>query len=169
MGGANKALLEVDGQPQLQRILQAMGEGFAQTLVSYNEAPPRDSRWSGLHWLPDLRTGFNGPLAGLETLLMHTRTPWLLTVPVDLARPTRLDPELLMAGQGGRVLVDGDGRQPLVALWPVADTLFVVRTALDRGERAAHAVLETLGLESVSIEPLRIGNLNTRQDLEPLK
>ena len=168
MGSADKAFLEVEAKPQLQRILDSMTAGFADILVSYNGTPPADPRWAGLRWLPDQRGEFQGPLAGLETLLMHASTPWLLTVPVDMAWPTRRIAGTLLAGKGGRVLEDADGLQPLVALWPVASALDAVRLALDRGERAVHAVLGTLGMEHASIAPQRIGNLNTPQDLDQL-
>lgn len=168
LGGADKAFLQVEGKPQLQRILDSMTAGFAATLVSYNGLPPGDSRWSGLHWVKDTREDFPGPLAGLEALLAQARTPWLLTVPVDLAWPARRIAGTLLAGKGGRVLEDADGLQPLVALWPVASALAAVRLALDHGERAVHDLLDPLGMERASIAPQRIGNLNTSQDLEQL-
>ena len=168
LGGADKALLQVEGKPQLQRILDSMTRGFDSILVSYNGSPPTNPRWSDLRWVEDARGDFQGPLAGLESLLMQTRTPWLLTVPVDLAWPTRRIAGILLAGKGGRVLVDADGLQPLVALWPVADALDKVRQCLDRGDRAAQALLDPLGMERANIAPQRVGNLNTSQDLDQL-
>ena len=168
MGGADKAFLEVEAKPQLQRILDAMVPGFEHRMVSYNGTPPTDPRWAGLRWIADARGEFEGPLAGLESLLLEASTPWLLTVPVDLAWPTRRIAGTLLAGKGGRVLQDADGLQPLVALWAVEPALQVVRAALDRGERAVHAVLGPLAMERVSIAPQRIGNLNTAQDLQQL-
>jgi molybdopterin-guanine dinucleotide biosynthesis protein A len=87
---------------------------------------------------------------------------------VDIAWPSRRIAGSLLAGKGGRVLEDADGQQHLVALWPVASSLVAVRLALDSGERAVHAVLEQIGLETVSIAPERIGNLNTVQDMEQM-
>lgn len=168
MAGADKALLQVGKDLQLDRILASAGGGFAAILVSYNRDVPDRKDWSQLRWIGDSRHGFQGPLAGLEALLLHAATPWLLTLPVDLARPSPDIIELLLAGEGGRSLSDGDGRQPLVCLWPVQRALPEVRAALDRGERAVHAVLDQLKLESASIAPRRLGNLNTPQDLDEL-
>lgn len=166
LGGVDKAFLKVEGKLQLQRILDSMTSGFASILISYNDAPPSAPEWPGLRWVSDERADFQGPLAGLESLLCHTQTPWLLTVPVDIAWPSRRIAGTLLAGKGGRVIEDADGCQPLVALWPVAPALVAVRQALDRGERAVHAVHDRLGLERISIAPQRIGNLNTPQDLD---
>lgn len=166
LGGADKAFLKVEGKLQLQRILDSMTAGFAGILVSYNDAPPLEHQWPDLQWVRDEREGFQGPLAGLEALLIRTQTPWLLTVPVDIAWPSRRIAGTLLAGKGGRVIEDADGCQPLVALWPVAAALVAVRAALDHGDRAVHALLEPLGMERVSIAPQRIGNLNTTQDLD---
>ena len=168
MDGADKAFLFVEGKLQLQRVLDSMTAGFAQVLVSYNSDPPGDPRWSQLIWVKDQRENFQGPLAGLESLLSHATTPWLLTVPVDMAWPSRRIAGTLLAGKGGRVIEDADGRQPLIALWPVARALASVREALNRGDRAVHALTDTLNLEAVSVAPMRIGNLNTAQDLERL-
>ena len=168
LGGVDKAFLHVEGKPQLQRILDSMTAGFAGILISHNAAKPTDARWSDLQWIADERADFQGPLAGLESLLMQTPTPWLLTVPVDMAWPTRRIAGILLAGKGGRVLEDADGLQPLVALWHVASALVVVQQALDQGDRAVHAVLGRLAMERVSIAPQRIGNLNTVQDLDQL-
>lgn len=168
MGGADKALMEVEAKPQLQRILDSMSPGFEHQLVSYNRAPPQDSRWRRLVWVADARSDFEGPLAGLESLLLAAATPWLLTLPVDIAWPSRRIAGSLLAGKAGRVLVDAEGLQPLVALWPVQQARGVVGAALDRGERAVHAVLDALAMERISIAPQRIGNLNTAQDIQML-
>lgn len=168
MGGADKAFLQVEAKPQLQRVLDAMVPAFEHTLVSYNGVPPGDPRWAGLRWVADLRDDFEGPLAGLEALLLQVETPWLLTLPVDMAWPTRRIAGTLLAGKGGRVIEDADGLQPLAALWPVERAREVVSAALDRGERAVHALLGPLAMERVSIAPQRIGNLNTVQDLQQL-
>lgn len=168
MGGVDKAFLQVESKPQLQRVLDSMVPPFENILISYNGTPPAGLRWAGLTWVADARGEFEGPLAGLESLLAKASTPWLLTLPVDIAWPTRRIAGTLLAGKGGRVIEDADGLQPLAALWPVEHALAVVSAALDRGERAVHAVLASLGMESVSIAPQRIGNLNTRQDLQQL-
>jgi molybdopterin-guanine dinucleotide biosynthesis protein A len=142
-----------------------MEGGFARTLVSYNGDDARaDSLDCTL--LPDLRAGFPGPLAGLEALLATTEEPWLMSVPVDLRQlPTDLAERMLAIGQGV-VVRDGDGLQPLVALWPVAEAREAVARALDTGEHAVHPLATQLGLAVLDISPRRLGNLNTPADFE---
>jgi molybdopterin-guanine dinucleotide biosynthesis protein A len=167
-GGADKALLQVGGLTLVQRTLDALGDGFAQTLLSYNGARA-SALPAGLQVVPDLRGGFPGPLAGIEALLACTQAEWLLTVPVDLARiPAELVERLLAAAAAhgeGVSARDADGAQPLVALWPVASSRAAVGAALDAGERAVHRVQHILGFGRCELAPLALGNLNTPTDL----
>lgn len=166
LGGADKATLHLHGVDLLSRTLWAAGPGFLETLLSYNGADPRAAR-HGLTWVPDLRSDNPGPLAGLESLLAKARGQWLLTLPVDL-RDTGPDVvQRLCDGAGGRAFIrDRDGRQPLVAIWPVAESLRIVRRALDAGDRAVHPVLTQMDMAEIDISPARLGNLNTPEDFE---
>lgn len=166
LGGADKATLHWHGVDLLSRTLAAAGDGFLETLLSYNGSDARAAR-HGLSWVPDLRSGNLGPLAGLESLLAKAHAPWLLTLPVDLRDA---DPDVvqrLFASAGGRAVIrDDDGLQPLVAIWPVAESLQMVSRALDAGDRAVHPLLQRLDLAEIDISPARLGNLNTPHDFE---
>lgn len=166
LGGADKATACLHGVDLLSRTLAAAGPGFLETLLSYNGSDSRAAR-PGLAWVPDIRPGHPGPLAGLESLLARARAPWLLTLPVDLrdANPGVL--QRLCDSPGGRAFIhDADGPQPLVAIWPVADTLRVVSSALNAGNKAVHPMLKQLDMAELDISPARLGNLNTPQDFE---
>lgn len=168
MGGADKARVSFGGCTLLQGVLHGAGPGFAETLLSYN----RDASWlekdQGIV-VPDRRGGSHGPLAGIESLLHHARTPWLLTLPVDLRNLLHDLPERMAAeARDGRgvAVVDADGLQPLVGLWPVAESLRDVAQALDAGNCAVHAAVLRLGFFELHISPISLGNLNTRQELD---
>lgn len=165
LGGADKAFVELHGKSLVARTLDAMGAGYARTLLAYNGDDARAGRLqAGV--VRDLRPDFPGPLAGLETLLSATAEPWLLTVPVDLRYiPTDL-PDRMLSRDVGQVVRDDDGAQPLVALWPVREALAAVTAALDAGELAVHPVAARLGLSILDISPARLGNLNTPADFE---
>jgi molybdopterin-guanine dinucleotide biosynthesis protein A len=165
LGGADKASLEFRGERLLERALRAAGTGYAQRLLSH-PAAGRDWGVPGLEALADLRPGYPGPLAGLETLLEHCRQDWLLTLPVDLRDPVPGLCERLAgaAAERGATLRDGEGAQPLYSLWPVPAARIVVSRALDRGDYAVHRVVAELGLTEVDVSPLRLGNLNTPDD-----
>ena len=83
LGGVDKAMLQYRGNTLLSRTVDAAGSGFCATLLSYNgdnSVVVLDPRWQVLG---DLRAGFPGPMAGLETMLVACETDWLLTLPVD--------------------------------------------------------------------------------------
>lgn len=166
LGGADKTSVRFNGADLLSRALQAAGPGFLETLLSYNGSDTRAAR-PGLSWVPDIRPGYAGPLAGLEALLARARTPWLLTLPVDLrdASPEALR-KLCESPDGCAFIRDADGLQPLVAIWPVAASLRLVSSALDAGNRAVHPMLRQLGMVELDISPARLGNLNTPHDFE---
>lgn len=170
LGGADKALVEFEGQTLLSRMLVAMGADFAETLVSYNGSDPRIGE-SGARAVPDLRAHFPGPLAGLEALLQAANSDWLLSLPVDLRYvPTDLAEtlcrELEAHGAKGVVVRDADGLQPLIALWPVREGRLAASAALNAGERAVHSVLHLMQFRIHDISPRRLGNLNTPSDFE---
>jgi molybdopterin-guanine dinucleotide biosynthesis protein A len=168
LGGIDKALARKRGQTLAQRTVDALGTGFAPGLMSYNGAGAAFLP-AGLQVVRDLRPGHLGPLAGVEALLAAAQGEWLLTLPVDLADiPSDLLDRLLACADGshGVALRDGDGPQPLVALWPVASSRAAVGAALDSGERAVHRVQQILGFAVCEVPSARLGNLNTPADFD---
>ena len=177
LGGADKAALRYAGEPLLARMLAAFADAAddaillshradARAIAGEEHAPPSTPALRCVH---DLRPGQPGPLAGLEALLATTRTPWLLTTPVDLRDvPAGLAARLRAAADGdataATVVRDADGLQPLVALWPVATTLAAVRAALDADQRSARALVARIPHRVLDVSPARFGNLNTPED-----
>ncbi|HTA66405.1 MAG TPA: NTP transferase domain-containing protein [Xanthomonadaceae bacterium] len=162
--GRDKAWTVYRGQALIERSIDALGEGFAATLVSANRDRPRYDLL-GIRAIADRMPGFPGPLAGIDALLAACETPLLLTLPVDLREiPHDLVQRLGAAGEGGAVAQDEGGLQPLVALWPVARARDAVAQALARGESAVHRVIETLALPVLRFPGADFGNLNTPED-----
>jgi molybdopterin-guanine dinucleotide biosynthesis protein A len=178
LGGADKAALRYSGEPLLARMLAAFADAADDAIllsqradaraIAGEHAPPSTLAPRCVH---DLRPGQPGPLAGLEALLAATRTPWLLTTPVDLRDvPAGLAARLRAAAEGdgdaaaATVVRDADGLQPLVALWPVATTLAAVRAALDADQRSARALVAGIPHRVLDVSPARLGNLNTPED-----
>lgn len=164
--GRDKAWLERGGVAQIvrwQRRLAAQGGAF---LVSANRDLPRYAA-HGLDAVPD-RIAHAGPLSGLDALARATRTPWLMTLPVDLVEINDCLLRTLMhhAGTQGAFAGDADGVQPLIALWPVAALRDAVDPALASGDYAVRALQASLGMKRVDFDGVRFGNLNTPQDLD---
>ena len=166
LGGIDKAFVEFHGESLLTRTLRAFPHSFAERLLSYNRTP--DKPMPGLRIVHDLRADHLGPLAALEALFDACKTPWLLSVPVDIRDwPPLLAGELLQRAEQGAACVvvsDADGLQPLIGLWNVAALRESVAAALDSGERAVHRWLAPQALLIHDIAPLRLGNLNSTAD-----
>lgn len=166
LGGLDKAWLQRDSVSQVLRWRDRFASEVSTTLVSANRDLPRYAA-TGLSAVADGIEGDIGPLAGLAALVAACRTPWLLTIPVDLVVVDEgLLPALVTAcSADGACACDDDGAQPLVALWRVAALGPAVRTAIDSGDVAVHALQNRLDLASVRFQGVRFGNLNTPDDL----
>lgn len=176
LAGADKAFVEFLGKSLISRTRSSLGEGFAQVLVSYNGYDQRIFDEEA-RVVPDLRAGYPGPLAGLESLLQAAGSEWLLTVPVDLRDippdlPETMSQAIDASGAGearprrGLAVTDADGLQPLVALWPVRESMAATKLALDAGNHAAHQLLHAMQFSICDISPWRLGNLNAPPDFE---
>jgi molybdopterin-guanine dinucleotide biosynthesis protein A len=165
LGGLDKAWLLRDGRPQVLRWRERFDHEVGSVLVSANRDLARYQA-AGLATVVDAVAGL-GPLAGLAALADACRTPWLLTVPVDLVGVNEcLLPTLVaMRAADGALACDDDGEQPLVALWRVAALGPAVAAALAGDDAAVHALQRRLDVAVVRFAGVRFGNLNTASDL----
>lgn len=168
LGGVDKAFLRLRGERLLDRVLAMAGEGFADRLVSHNDAghPARPAlQAAGIEFVPDRRAAGEGPLSGLHALLRAGRGEWLLSLPVDLHSMPSGTIERMLATEGTLVR-DADGLQPLVALWPRRPALAAAEDALAAGERAVQYLAQALQLPILVLGECRLGNLNTPADFD---
>ena len=164
LGGLDKAWLERDGVAQVLRWTRRFAAEAEQVLVSANHGLDRYAK-HGLATVADRIPGA-GPLGALDALAGRCRTPWLLTVPVDLVGVNEcLLPSLAAAGRQGASAEDDDGPQPLVALWRTGALRPAVREALAEGAFSVQALQARLGMACVRFAGVRFGNLNTPADL----
>lgn len=164
LGGLDKAWLQRGGVPQVLRLAERVRDEVDAVLVSANRGLERYAS-HGLVALPDRRPGL-GPLAGLDALAAACRTPWLLTLPVDLVSINHcLLRSLRAAGSEGAWAEDDDGRQPLVALWPTGALRAALPASLGSGDLSVRTLQARIGMTGVRFAGLRFGNLNTPGDL----
>jgi len=124
MGGGAKALKHLAGRPLLAHVLARIAPQCRAIVLNANEDPTAYGAF-GYPVLPDVVTGFAGPLAGvltgLEWLDRTHEADWLLTVPTDAPfLPMDLVPRLHSAADESTetVVARSDGRtHPVVALW----------------------------------------------------
>lgn len=167
LGGRDKAWVTHYGKTLIQHCVSAFPGGYAERLVSARAADPRFLKL-GLRPVFDLRPDFPGPLAALEALSAACRTPWLLTVPVDLQRIPEGLPDALRdaTARDGVVVKDASGLQPLFGLWRAVRLHDAVVAMLDAGESAAYRLVSRLDMARMDMSPKLLANLNTPDDLQ---
>ena len=164
LGGRDKAWLQRDGVPQVVRIARRFDAECGAVLVSANRDLSRYAE-HGLRAVAD-EVADIGPLGGIDMLCAHCETPWLLTMPVDIVDANDcLLRTLANAGDDGAVADDGDGLQPLVALYRVDALRDAVAGALAAQDYSVQAMQARMRLPRVRFAGLRFGNLNTPEDL----
>ena len=82
MGGVDKGLQELNGQPLVQRVLVRLAPQVDSVLISANRNRERYAGF-GCPVLGDTIPGYAGPLAGLQAALAHAGTPLLVSAPCD--------------------------------------------------------------------------------------
>lgn len=163
LGGCDKAWLERAGKPLVLGLAQDFAQHVDAILVSANRNQERYLA-HGLRAIHDRVDGI-GPLGGLEALATACRSAWLLTLPVDVLHASSDLIEALSLSETGAFVEDDDGVQPLVALWHVETLREAATTAIDAGDLAVHALQSRLGMARVRLDGVRVGNLNTPEDL----
>ena len=164
MGGGDKCLLKLGGEPVLARILDRLRPQVIQIIINANGDPSRFSDF-GLPVIADSIAGLAGPLAGvhagLEWVKAHANgvrsavtvasdTPFF---PSDLVLRflSALEDEPALAIAASR-----EGVHPVVGLWPVVIAP-KIEESLGHGMRKAGAFTKDHGAIEVFFELARIG------------
>lgn len=82
MKGLDKGFVDLNGKPMIQHVLDNLGSGFRQVMVSTN----RDNaayKELGCKLVADKLTGSLGPLAGIHAGLSEAKTKHVFVVPCD--------------------------------------------------------------------------------------
>ena len=172
-GGLDKGWIEVDGVPQVVRLLGAFAGQTEQQIVSANRTLDRYVAL-GVDVVSDPRSAdsgnagheYPGPLTGIVCLLQACRSAYLLTLPVDLERwPTDLAERLQEAAvaHGAAFAEDDDGVQPLIACYR-ADLAGAAAAAFTAGERSVHRWQAAIGAHPLCFSSFRFGNRNQPSD-----
>lgn len=152
MGGIDKGLLEINGQPMVTYIVRALRPQVGTLLINANRNLGVYSRLGECQVVKDTVGDYAGPLAGMASAMQTATTPLILTVPCDsplLARDLahRLHQALYDDDAEIAVAVDGERLQPVFALLQ-CNLLASILGYLDAGDRkidrwfARHRVTE---------------------------
>ncbi len=173
MGGVDKGLVEVAGQPMVAWTLAAFQPQVGTVLINANRSQDAYAAF-GLPLVEDQHAGFQGPLAGLHAALSAADTPFVAIVPCDTPRlPTDLvarlasvmeseDSEVATAEAAGRVhTLHGLFRR---------DLLGDLTRALAAGERKPDAWYATRRWSRVNFDDVAsaFDNINTPEQRDAL-
>ncbi|QNT78941.1 molybdenum cofactor guanylyltransferase MobA [Entomobacter blattae] len=178
MGGGNKGLKLLNGQPLLTYIIKAITPQVSHSVINAN-GPPEALHSFHLPIQVDTLPGFQGPLAGIlagmEWALQHVPScQYIVTIPADSPFiPSNLVEKLKEAQQKHHTilaLARSNGQcHPVVGLWPL--TLHhALHEALTREK--IHKILRftekySLAYADFSVEDIDpFMNINTPQDLQ---
>lgn len=168
MGGADKAMLMLNGQPLIRHVWDRLSPQVETLAISANGDPDRFARFR-CPVLPD--DGSLGPLSGVLSALNwadRAGADAVVSTPVDAPfLPGDLVPQLLLAGDGRLAIATAAGRDhPVFALWPVTLAEDLARF-LDSGAKAkVTAFTEAHHAARASFpDATAFLNLNTPEDL----
>ncbi len=82
MQGQDKGLLMLNGKTMIGLILGQLAPQCENILINANRNLAEYQQY-GYTVVPDQHPDFQGPLAGMYSGLIHTRTDWMITVPCD--------------------------------------------------------------------------------------
>jgi molybdopterin-guanine dinucleotide biosynthesis protein A len=162
--GSDKAAALVMGRSLVERAAETLARVLPEVVIVSSRAPATAS-W--LH-VPDERAG-QGPLAGIEAALRYAHDrgldgAFVLACDLPLVDAPTVEAVIAALGPALAAAPSRDGRwEPLCAAYRV-ECLPWASGALDRGERAAHALLEAVSAVGVVLPGDRFLNVNTRED-----
>ena len=164
--GTNKALLQIEGQTVISRIVREAERLGGELLLVTNQ--PEEYGTLQLPHVSDIRNGM-GPLAGLEAGLMASKTEHNLLLACDLPFFQAETGERLLTflNQYELAIPLTEGRcHPLCAAYRKS-LLPKVQKALDSGQRRMKTLLDAANAKLVEGEDPRVFfNMNTMQDYQ---
>ena len=174
MGGGDKGLHEVAGEPVLHRLIHILQPQVSGLVVNANGDPARLAAL-GLPVVPDTLPDRPGPLAGVSAGLdwAAAHTPgmdWIVTIPWDCPFVPADLVARLHAGRGVADLAcaaSGGWTHPVVALWPLS-LRNALRAAVQGGTRKIDAFTARYAVATVEWPILPVDpffNVNTPEDL----
>ncbi len=138
MGGLDKGLIEFEGQPIVELLIEQLRRQDVDIIINANRNQSTYQQY-GYPVISDELADFQGPLAGFATAMAAVDTDYILTLPCD--GPVLVDNfvELFIDCQSRRktaiCVADDDERlQPVYALIKV-DLLENLKTFLQTGDR----------------------------------
>jgi molybdopterin-guanine dinucleotide biosynthesis protein A len=176
MGGVDKGLQLLHGQPMVQQVLHRLRPQVGQVLINANRHLDEYERL-GVPVCSDVVSGYAGPLAGIHAAMLLIDTPYLLSAPCDspllpIDLVSRLSSALAEHQADAAVVVTGDGNQQQrhpVFLLLRSDLCSSLEQYLNQGQRKVDDWLASLNCVEVPFDDEGVFvNLNTPEDIQVL-
>jgi len=176
MGGVDKGLQLINGQPMVQHVLQRLQPQVGKVFINANRHLDEYQRL-GLPVCADVVSDYAGPLAGIHAALMQTSTPYLLSVPCDsplipFDLVSRLSSALADHQADAAIVVTGDSNQRQrhpVFLLLKTELRRSLEQNLESGQRKVDDWLSSLNCVDVSFDDEgAFMNLNTPEDIRAI-
>jgi len=174
MGGQDKGLIQLGGQPLIEHVLATLKPQVGKIIINAN----RNHDSYGKYALPivaDELEGFNGPLAGMASCMRHIDTEYMVTVPCDspyVPRDlvSRLSQQLQSDDAEISVAHNGERMQPVFSLMK-CDLLDSLLVYLNQGHRKIDRWYEQhkLAITDFSDAPETFININTPDDIKNIE
>jgi len=175
MGGADKGLVEVNGEAMVVHALRGLTPQVGTILINANRNQERYAALGSCRVIPDADGDYAGPLAGMASAMQHATTRYILTVPCDSPLLTPDLGERLFAAlreDDGEISVAHDGArmQPVFALLDCTLRESIVDYLSGGGRKIdAWYAERRLALASLADHPDMFLNINTPEDRDSLE
>ncbi|ANI85126.1 molybdenum cofactor guanylyltransferase MobA [Kosakonia oryzae] len=168
MGGNDKGLLQLNGQPLWQHVAQKLKPQVTDMVISANRNLDI-YRASGLPVLTDTLRNYPGPLAGMLSVMQQHSGSWFLFCPCDTPHiPADLAIRLQRNRQKALAVWvhDGERDHPTIALIH-RDIMPSLQAYLASGERRVMIFLREAGGHAVDFSDVKaaFANVNTPEEL----
>ena len=170
MGGVDKGLTLLNGQPLVRHVAERLAPQVAELLINANQHADTYAGF-GYRVVPDRIAGFAGPLAGLHAALSAASHPLVATAPCDSPfLPDdlifRLFSALTASNAEIAIARTGDQIHPVFCLCQ-ATILPRLSDFLARGERKFGLFCASLKTVEVNFDDVAAAfeNINTRDEL----
>lgn len=168
MGGNDKGLVPFNGAPLIEHVYNALSRQTQSIWINANRNLDTYNQYGQV--ISDQRSGFQGPLAGIEIALQQLDSEWIGFCPCDCPNLSAQLVERLTASLDPKteiyVAKTGDKLQPVFSVWNKS-TLPKLTRFLENGDRKFMLLLQQCNTTSVdfSDQPEAFINLNSPQDM----
>lgn len=172
MGGQNKGLIQFEGLPLIQHVMNRLDSDIKHRVISANQDLDHYQA-VGYPVIKDSLPGQLGPLSGIYSAMQFLNKKWLLVVPCDVPLlPTDYVQRMINHDGTTKAYVAFDGERQHNGCCLLHHSLQAdLLVHLEKNHLSAHRFLKEHKVQQIdfSDEKQAFSNINTQQQLEELK